>query len=80
MKPTRREFLQINLAGLPTLNAVTTAQPKKNPALGGGFKLSIVTYNIAKIGTLRRSSRTAKRPATKPSSYEPRINIASNLA
>ncbi|HEX4951201.1 MAG TPA: TIM barrel protein [Blastocatellia bacterium] len=47
MKSTRREFVQTSLAGMLALNA--PAQPKKNPALGGGgFKLGIVTYNIAK--------------------------------
>ena len=52
MKSSRREFVQSGLAaaGLLALNATaSTAQPKNNPALGGGgFKLGIVTYNIAK--------------------------------
>jgi hypothetical protein len=46
MKSTRRDFMQ---SGLASLALVGAAQPKKNAAFGGGgFKLGIVTYNIAK--------------------------------
>jgi sugar phosphate isomerase/epimerase len=52
MKSSRREFVQASFttAGWLAIQPITlTAQPKKNPALGGGgFKLGIVTYNIAK--------------------------------
>lgn len=52
MKASRRKFVRSCLAtvSLSALNqSQVIAQPKKNPALGGGgFKLGIVTYNIAK--------------------------------
>jgi sugar phosphate isomerase/epimerase len=49
MRLSRRKFVQSSLATAGLFAADTTAQPKKNPALGGGgFKLGIVTYNIAK--------------------------------
>ena len=52
-KPSRRDFLRTGLAtaGTFALTETTNALPQKtvNPALGGGgFKLGLVTYNLAK--------------------------------
>jgi hypothetical protein len=55
-KKSRRDFLQASLAASGSLaitkaNAAVSASPDKNnnPALGGGgFKLGLVTYNLAK--------------------------------
>ncbi len=55
-KPSRRNFLQTGLAAAGALSIAGTVEPNSvsaqkivNPALGGGgFKLGLVTYNLAK--------------------------------
>src|SRR5215212_9832656 len=53
LKPSRRSFLQTGLTAAGALalaNSIeANAQKNTNPALaGGGFKLGLVTYNLAK--------------------------------